>query len=197
MGREGGELGLAEKVSGEKWKRKWKSVWHREGRGTAKVVGWGGEEEVVASTAALSITLIQALIILFTHTHTRARVRSCTCTCTHTGLGNWNILKGSEGNKRQNKEAARRRQRPPWSRHRAGANRQKLTIRVDVHGRIRADRILKQINEFTKSPSSLQKNKKNKTKNPANATSHRCCLFILYTSHGRQNIVYHCYRKGV
>lgn len=34
-----------------------------------QVVG-GGEREVVASTAALSITLIQALIILFTHTYT-------------------------------------------------------------------------------------------------------------------------------
>ena len=35
-----------------------------------------GGREVVASTAALSITLIQALIILFTHTYT------------HTVLGN-------------------------------------------------------------------------------------------------------------
>lgn len=46
-----------------------------------------GVMEVAASTAAPSITLIQPLIILFSHTHTQF----------------WgNILKDTEGEKRQN-----------------------------------------------------------------------------------------------
>lgn len=77
--------------------------------------GRGGGREVAASTAALSITLIQALIILFTHTYT------------HTVLGNWNILKDFEGNKRQNKETATPRQRTPRSRHTESWNKQAKT----------------------------------------------------------------------
>lgn len=98
-----------------------------------------GGREVVASTAALSITLIQALIILFTHTYT------------HTVLGNWNILKDLEGNKRQNKETATPRQRDPRSRHTESWNKQAKTDQLRTQDKSRANRILKQINEFAKS----------------------------------------------
>lgn len=68
--------GWSKKSEGAKWKRKfkrkkewvWKRVWHREGERKAGEGGIG--REVAASTAAPSITLIQAPIILFTHTHT-------------------------------------------------------------------------------------------------------------------------------
>lgn len=104
-GKKGGVQGWGgeQKEWGREMKEKWKRVRMKE-RMTQR--GEGGRE-VAASTAALSITLIQALIILFTHTYT------------HTVLGNWNILKDFEGNKRQNKETASPRQRtPPIQTHR-------------------------------------------------------------------------------
>lgn len=81
-----------------------------------------GEREVAASTAALSITLIQALIILFTHTYTHVVVRNC------------NILKDFEGNKRQNKETARPRQKTPGpDTPKTGTNRRKLIVHASEH----------------------------------------------------------------
>lgn len=77
---------------------------------------------MAASTAALSITLIQALIILFTHTYTHVVVRNC------------NILKDFEGNKRQNKETDRPRQKTPDpDTPKTGTNRRKLIVRAGKH----------------------------------------------------------------
>lgn len=64
MGWEGGDEGVNAESDGGKWKRKWKRLRMKE-----RMTRGEGGREVAASTAAPSITLIQALIILFTHTH--------------------------------------------------------------------------------------------------------------------------------
>lgn len=146
-----------------------KGVW--KSQGGVSVCAWGG-----GSTAALSIALIQALIILFTHT----------CTAP----GNWNILKDTEGIKgrirRQPGQLLRQKGPPPRLKkkihpptiHTENWNKQEKTDQQFAYGHTHATSILILTHTHTK-----------KDNRRVSSSYRRCFIYFFKTREAWEHIL--------